>query len=304
MGKIIIQTSQLSNNQSSISNFIELLKPRVMSLVVFSGLAGLLLAPGTIHPFIASMAILCIIMASGAAAAINMWYDRDIDSIMLRTQNRPLVRKVMEPDEALSFGVVLSVISVTLMSVCVNILSGILLLASILFYVFVYTMWLKRSSVQNIVIGGAAGALPPVIGWASVTNDITLMPIILFAIIFFWTPAHFWALALYKSDDYKRCNVPMMPVVKGDLYTKYQMLAYTILTAVFSCLPYILNQATLFYLSLAILLNAIFVYYNLALFKDKENKYAPRMFGYSIFYLFAILAILVIDKICLGGSYA
>ncbi len=207
-----------------VADFVELLKPRVMSLVVFSGFAGLMVAPGELHPVLAAVAILCIAVGAGASGAINMWYDRDIDAVMQRTRHRPIPAGRVDPHEAVSFGVVLAIGAVALMALAVNWLAAGLLALTIAFYVFVYTMWLKRRTPQNIVIGGAAGAFPPMIGWAAVTGGVDLAPVALFLLIFMWTPPHFWALALYRSGDYARAGVPMLPVVAGARATKVQML--------------------------------------------------------------------------------
>ncbi len=211
-----------------VGDYVEILKPRVMSLVVFTGFVGLVLAPGHLHPVLAAVAMLCIAVGAGAAGAINMWYDRDIDAIMRRTAARPLPAGRMMPGEALGFGAVLAVGSVLVMGLAVNWVAAGLLALTIGFYVFVYTMWLKRRTPQNIVIGGAAGAFPPLIGWAAVTGDIGWGAVALFAIVFFWTPPHFWALALYRADDYAKAGVPMLPVVAGPRETKRQMLLYTL----------------------------------------------------------------------------
>src|SRR5271170_3974291 len=213
---------------SDVRDWIALLKPRVMSLVVFSGLIGLLVAPGHLHPVLAFTAVLCIAVGAGACGAINMWYDRDIDALMRRTRNRPIPAGRIAPGEALGFGITLAVASVIVMGLAVNLTAAALLALSICFYVFVYTMWLKRRTPQNIVIGGAAGAFPAVIGWAAVTGSVDLVPLILFAIVFFWTPPHFWSLALYANDDYRRANVPMLPVVAGAKETRRQILVYTL----------------------------------------------------------------------------
>jgi protoheme IX farnesyltransferase len=266
-----------------------------MSLVLFSSFVGMILAPGTLHPFIGFVAMFSVALASGASGAINMWYDRDIDSIMSRTQKRPLVQNKISPDDALAFGVVLAFFSVFVMSICVNYLSGFLLLITILFYVFIYTIWLKRTSVQNIVIGGLSGALPPLIGWSSVTNSISLEPLILVLIIFLWTPPHFWALSLYRSDDYRKAGVPMMPVIYGDEYTKSQILIYTLLTFASSLLPFVVGLCSHIYLGGCIVLGLYFVYLSTKLIKDRENKSAPKLFIYSIFYLFSLFLTMLID---------
>jgi heme o synthase len=282
------------NYEASVKDYIMLMKPRVMSLVVFTGYCGISLAPGNIHPLIAFTTILLISIGAGSAAAINMWYDRDIDKIMKRTQKRPIVTGTINPDEALSFGIITGVLSVILMAICVNILSSMLLATTILYYIFVYTIWLKRTSIQNVVIGGVAGALPPMIGSAAVTNDISWESIVLFAIIFTWTPPHSWALALFRVKDYENCNVPMMPVVKGSLYTKKYMLFYTVLMLITCSIPYFLNMAGLLYLVISSILGAIFLFYSILLFKDDDLLVAKKLFWYSIIYLFGIFLSLII----------
>jgi protoheme IX farnesyltransferase len=273
------------------------MKQRVMSLVVFTAFCGLWIAPGEIHPVIAFAAILFVTIGAGSAAAINMWYDRDIDAIMKRTQKRPIVTGAIEPDEALSFGVITGVISVLLMALCVNIISAGLLALTILYYVFIYTMWLKRSSVQNVVIGGAAGAFPPMIGWAAVTGDISLQSFTLFAIIFMWTPPHSWALALFRLQDYRDCSVPMMPVIKGEAYTKKQIILYSILMLVTVAMPYFLNMANMSYLVISSVMSVIFLYHTFLLFDDSDFSKARKLFWFSILYLFIIFLSLIIFKI-------
>jgi protoheme IX farnesyltransferase len=283
------------DNNSTISDYFALMKPRVMSLVIFTAFAGMVLAPGHINPTIAFIAMLCITIGSGASGVLNMWYDRDIDAIMARTQKRPLVLERMESSEALSFGVVMSFFSVFVMYFAVNAISAALLLFVILFYIFVYTIYLKRSTPQNIVIGGIAGALPPLIGWTSVTGSISIVPLILVMLIFLWTPAHFWALSLYRSDDYKKAKVPMMPLIYGDDYTKIQILIYSLLTVLCGFLPFVVGAVGLIYLGASTLLGLWFIYYAVKLIGDKENRIAPRMFGFSIFYLFMIFTMLMLD---------
>lgn len=286
-----------SDSGTSVQDYIMLMKPRVMSLVVFTAFCGLWLAPGNIHPIIAFAAILFITLGAGSAAAINMWYDRDIDIIMERTKKRPIVRGVIEADEALPFGVITGITSVLLMALCVNIVSAILLAVTILYYIFIYTVWLKRSSIQNVVIGGAAGALPPMIGWAAVTNDVSLQSFALFAIIFIWTPPHSWALALFRLQDYRNCNVPMMPVVKGELYTKKQILIYSIIMAATVTAPYFLNMANIAYLIISSIMSVLFLYYAVMLFKDTAGIRAKKLFFFSIFYLFIIfLSLILLQK--------
>jgi protoheme IX farnesyltransferase len=283
---------------ASVKDYFMLMKPRVMSLVVFTAIVGMFLAPGNIHPLIGFVAILCITIGAGSAAAINMWYDRDIDAIMKRTQKRPIVTGRVLPDEALAFGAITGILSVIMLAFCVNIISAVLLAFTILYYVYIYTIWLKRSSVQNVVIGGVAGALPPMIGWSAVTGDISLQSFSLFAIIFIWTPPHSWALALFRSDDYKNCNVPMMPVIKGGLYTKKQIMFYSILMFFISLSPYFLNISNELYLITAIIFGLVFLYYAARLFSDNEkNQLAKNLFWYSILYLFIIFLSLIIFRV-------
>lgn len=275
---------------SRVSDYFSLLKPRVMSLVVFTGMAGMLAAPGFsgLHPFLAAVAVLCIAVNAGAAGAINMWYDRDIDAVMERTKERPIPKGRVNPDEALAFGVVLSLASVAMMGLALNwVAAGILAFAN-LFYVVIYTIWLKRSTPWNIVIGGAAGAFPPMIGWAAVTGDVTLYPLILFAIIFFWTPPHFWALSLFANTDYRRAGIPMLPVVKGVRRTKIEMLAYTLVLMPLSVSPALLGLASPAYGFAAAILGGLFILAAVKVLLHEELKYARIMFGYSVFYLFAL----------------
>ncbi len=285
--------------EATVGDYIALLKPKVMSLVVFTGFAGMWVAPGfaNIHPVIAATAILCIALAAGAAGAINMWYDRDIDAVMKRTKNRPIPLGRVDADEALQFGIVLSVLAVMTMGVAVNWTAASLLAFANLFYVLVYTMWLKRRTPQNIVIGGAAGAFPPMIGWAAVTGDVSMASSMLFCIIFFWTPPHFWALSLFANEDYKRANIPMLPVIKGDRATKIQMMVYTLLLVPLSLTPYMLGVAGIGYGITAFILSVFFLFTNCRVLVDKTDKSARAMFGYSVFYLFALFLALMIDKV-------
>ena len=286
-------------SEANASDYFALLKPKVMSLVVFTAMAGLWIAPGLgeIHPFLAVIAIACIAVNAGAAGAINMWYDRDIDAIMTRTKERPIPAGRMVPEEALSFGVILSVFSVMLMGLALNWVAAALLASANLFYVFIYTVWLKRSTPQNIVIGGAAGAFPPLVGWAAVTGDIAVEPLILFAIIFFWTPPHFWALSLFANSDYKKAGIPMMSVVAGQRSTKWQMLAYTILLLPLTLAPWILGYTGMIYGISALLLSGFFVYTSVAVLMDNSLKSAKLMFGYSVFYLFALFLAYMMDGV-------
>lgn len=278
---------------SSARDFIELLKPRVMSLVVFTGFAGLVAAPGHIHPVLAAVAVLCIAVGAGASAAINMWYDRDIDAVMARTARRPIPSGRVDPAEALAFGVVLAVVSVVVMGLAVNWTAAALLALATLFYVFVYTIWLKRRTPQNIVIGGAAGAFPPMIGWAAVTGGVDLGSVVLFTLIFLWTPPHFWALALFRNADYTRAGVPMMPVVAGPDSTKRQMLAYTLILLPAGAAPYAVGIAGPAYLAGALVMGGLFVLCALNVLWATGDRPAKRMFGFSILHLFTLFALMV-----------
>jgi protoheme IX farnesyltransferase len=297
---------------SEVRDWIALLKPRVMSLVVFSGLVGLLVAPGALrmHPVLAATAILCIAVAAGAAGAINMWYDRDIDAVMRRTAKRPIPDGRIAPAAALAFGLWLSVGSVVLMWMATNAVAAAALAGSIGFYVFVYTMWLKRRTPQNIVIGGAAGAFPPVIGWAAVTGDVTLVPILMFAIIFFWTPPHFWALSLWAHDDYARAGVPMLPVTAGARETRRQVMIYTVLLVPVGLAPWAVGFSSLAYAAVAVVLGAMFLRHALAVLRDSQDeagrsltKDAPAKacFRFSLTYLFVLFAALAVDRLAFGA---
>jgi protoheme IX farnesyltransferase len=280
---------------STVRDYFTLLKPGVMTLVVFTGAVGLLIAPGHLHPFLALVAIGCIAVASGAAASINMWYDRDIDIHMKRTMNRPIPAGRVPADEALSLGIFLSIVSVTVMAVAINLVAAVLLAVSIGFYVFVYTMWLKRRTPQNIVIGGAAGAFPPMIGWAAVTGGIDLNSVALFMIIFMWTPPHFWALALFRCGDYAKVGVPMMPVVAGEAATKKQMLIYTILLLPITFVPVATGLLGVFYGVTAGLTGLWFLRHAVRVLRNAEEKAPHKMFGYSILYLFVLFGAMVAD---------
>lgn len=283
------------------SDYFELLKPRVMSLVVFTAIAGLLLAPSSINPFIGVVAILCIAIGAGASGALNMWYDADIDLVMSRTAKRPIPSGRLTGREALSFGLVLSFLSVFTLGVLVNWLSAALLAFTIFFYAVVYTMWLKRSTPQNIVIGGAAGAFPPMVGWAAVTGTITLESIILFAIIFIWTPPHFWALALFKAKDYGDVGVPMMPNVAGNRSTQNQILAYSIVLAPVAVAPYFMGFAGPTYGVVSAVFSAAFVWFSVKCWQmpsdNKEMVPAKKLFGFSILYLFVLFGVLIIQAL-------
>ena len=286
-------------SEATAGDYFALLKPRVMSLVVFTAIVGLVAAPGSIHPLVAIIAIIAIAVGAGASGALNMWYDADIDVIMSRTSKRPVPLRRVQPDEALVFGLVLSVLSVLTLGVLVNWFAAALLAFTIFFYAVVYTMWLKRSTPQNIVIGGAAGAIPPVIGWAAATGTVSLESLILFAIIFLWTPPHFWALALFKAGDYGRAGIPMMPNVAGAESTRRQIFAYTLLVAPIGVLPWALGYVSAFYGIAAALLGAGFLWRAWLVLRmspdDTVMKPAKQLFAYSIVYLFAIFAAYLVD---------
>jgi protoheme IX farnesyltransferase len=295
-----------ARDSSRVRDYVDLLKPRVMSLVVFTGLVGVLIAPGHAHPFAAALAVLAIALGSGAAGAINMWYERDLDALMTRTANRPLPAGRVAPDDALGLGVLLSIFSILLMAVATNYVAAALLAAAILFYVFVYTIWLKRRTPQNIVIGGAAGAFPPVIGWAAVTGSVDLMPLLLFAIVFFWTPPHFWSLALFANSDYQRAGVPMLPVVAGAKETRKQIVIYTLLLVPLSLAPWLLGFSGLVYGLSAAALGLGFIVSVWRVATDRQdasgvsqtNDAPARMaFKFSILYLFALFAALAVDRL-------
>jgi protoheme IX farnesyltransferase len=293
-----------SSEESSARDWLMMLKPRVQTLVVYTGLAGLLVAPGHLHPVLAIAAILCITIGAGAAGALNMWYDRDIDAIMRRTRKRPVPAGRIAPDEALTYGIVLSVASVMVMGLATNWFAAALLAGSIFYYAVIYTMWLKRRTPQNIVIGGAAGAFPPLIGWAAVTGGLGLMPWLLFGIIFLWTPPHFWALSLYAHSDYERAGVPMLPVVSGARETRRQVVFYTFALVPFSLLPWALGCAGMIYGISAGVLGLGFLVSVWRLANDKQDETgvsltndapARRTFRYSILYLFALFGAVAID---------
>ena len=299
--------SKLKNknlSQEDVFNFSELfklMKPRVMSLVIFTCAVGLLMAPVSISTKEAMIGILLVSIGAGAAGALNMWYESDLDALMTRTCLRPIPMGKINKRQALIFGVALSFFSVIALDYFSNRISAALLLFTILFYVFVYTIWLKRKTSQNIVIGGAAGALPPVIGWTIATNSLSLEPITFFLIIFFWTPSHFWALSLYKSDDYKKAKIPMLPLTNGIESTKINILVYSLLMLPVIILPYAIGFVSLVFLVPALILTFYYNFLCLELYKFKKNKFnakkAKSIFGYSILYLFLIFVIFLIDKI-------
>lgn len=295
MMKLMDQNLGIENPVEELDDYIALLKPRVMSLSIFTAICGILMAPGTIHPFIGFVTVLCISIGAGASGCLNMWYDRDIDAIMQRTKERPLPAGRLHPDNALAFGLILGGASIMVLGLAVNWLSAMLLAFTIFFYIVIYTMWLKRSTAQNIVIGGAAGALPPVIGWAAVTNHVGIEALILFTIIFLWTPPHFWALSLYRHDDYLRANIPVLPVKAGELSTKRHIVVYTVLMILSTIAPYGVHMASAFYLYCALALGGVFLMLTLQLYWAAGINKAMRLFGYSITYLFLIFLSLTID---------
>ena len=282
---------------SSVGDFIELLKPRVMSLVVFTALTGMVAAPGSIHPVLGVIALVAIAIGAGAAGALNMWYDADIDAGMARTAARPIPRGRLTPDEALSFGTVLSVFSILTLGVLVNWTAGALLALTIGFYLFIYTMWLKRRTPQNIVIGGAAGSFPPMIGWAAITGSISIDSVLMFLIIFMWTPPHFWALALYRCRDYERVGVPMLPVVAGAAETRRQIWLYSIVLVPLAMLPSAIGLAGIVYAIASAILGAVFLYLAWRVRRITEGREADaaarQLFGFSILYLFLLFAVML-----------
>jgi heme o synthase len=283
---------------AGVGDYLALMKPRVMSLVVFTALVGLAVAPGAIHPLTAFTALLCIAVGAGASGALNMAYDADIDARMVRTSQRPVPKGKVKPGEALAFGITLAGFSVTTLGLMVNWLAAGLLAFTIFFYAVIYTVWLKRSTPQNIVIGGAAGAFPPMIGWAAATGSVSLEPILLFAIIFFWTPPHFWALALYKSDDYARAGVPMLPVVAGDMTTRRQILLYTLILVPLGIAPWALGFAGLLYGVTAVVTGSVMLLLAWQIFRERRpaDGASRKMFAFSILYLFLLFAVLLVDN--------
>ena len=281
----------------SVADCWQLLKPRVMSLVIFTGFAGMFLAPGGMHSLLFAISLFAIAAGAGASGAINQWYDRDIDAIMARTSQRPIPAGAVVPAEALSFGLIISALSVLLLGLASNWLAAGLLAFTIFFYAVVYTVWLKRNTPQNIVIGGAAGALPPVVGWAAVTGGLSIEPLLLFAIIFMWTPPHFWALALFRNEDYTRAGVPMMPVVAGAPETRRQILIYAVILAPLGVVPSMIGMATIGYGIVSAALGFNFVRLSWVLFRRPDDAAAKRLFAFSILYLFLLFLGLVIDRL-------
>ena len=277
------------------------MKPRVMSLVLFTCMVGLLIAPYQVDFKSSIISLLAVAIGSGAAGVLNMWYESDLDALMSRTCLRPIPTGKIKKNQALYFGIVLSFVSITMLYYSANLISAILLASTIAFYFFIYTIWLKRKTSQNIVIGGASGALPPLIGWAIATNGIALEPIILFLIIFIWTPSHFWALSLYKSEDYRKAKIPMLPITSGIRTTKLNIFIYALILFPIAISPFFLNYYGFIYLILAAVLSGYYVFISYKLYKEKdsilEKKLAIKLFGYSILYLFMIFTSILIDKV-------
>jgi protoheme IX farnesyltransferase len=285
-------------SSATVGDYIALLKPRVMSLVVFTALTGLAVAPGHLHPLIGFVALLCIAVGAGAAGALNMWYDADIDAVMTRTARRPVPMGRVQPGEALAFGLTLAGFAVVVLGLAVNALAAGLLAFTIFFYVAIYTAWLKRSTPQNIVIGGAAGAFPPMIGWAAVTGSLSLEPVLLFLIIFMWTPPHFWALALYKTDDYARAGVPMLPVVAGDVSTRHQIMLYTLVLVPLGVAPWLMGFAGALYGGVAAVTGTIMLALAWQVLHERRpaDTAARNLFAFSILYLFLLFATLLVER--------
>ena len=293
-------TSTADTRIASVGDYFALLKPRVMSLVVFTGLAGIVAAPGHVHPLTAFTALLCIAIGAGASGALNMAYDSDIDAVMTRTATRPIPMGHIAREDALAFGWTLSVMAVATMWLFVGMPAAALLGFTIFFYVVVYTLWLKRRTPQNIVIGGLAGALPPAIGWAAVTGTLSLTPLLLVAIIFVWTPPHFWALSLWRSGDYARAGVPMLPVVKGKAHTRLQILLYTLVLVPLGLTPAFVGAGGMLYLASAGLIGAWFLWEAIATFRERDSVKEPaahRLFGVSLLYMTALFAALIAEKL-------
>jgi protoheme IX farnesyltransferase len=291
-------------SEASVRDYLALMKPRVMSLVVFTALVGLVVAPAHVHPVIGFTALLCIAVGAGAAGALNMWFDADIDAVMARTARRPIPSGRVTPGEALAFGLTLAAGSVVVLGLLVDWLAAVLLAFTIFFYIVIYTMWLKRTTPQNIVIGGAAGAFPPVIGWAAATGSIGIEPILLFLLVFFWTPPHFWALSLNRTEDYARARIPMLPVVAGAKETRRQILLYSLLLVPIGAAPWFMGYADAIYGATSLLGGGLMVALAWRLWVEgsgaRAAQFAKRLFGFSILYLFVLFAVLLIEGI-VGG---
>ena len=291
-------------SEASVGDYLALMKPRVMSLVVFTALVGLVLAPAHVHPVIGFTALLCIAVGAGAAGALNMWFDADIDAVMTRTVRRPIPSGRIAPGEALAFGMTLATGSVVVLGLLVDWLAALMLAFTIFFYIVIYTMWLKRSTPQNIVIGGAAGAFPPMIGWAAATGSFGVEPFLLFLLVFFWTPPHFWALSLNRTEDYARARIPMLPVVAGAAETRRQILIYSLLLVPVGAAPWLLGYADAVYGVTALVGGGLMVALSWRLFVEgagaRAAQTAGRLFGFSILYLFVLFAVLLIEGVLAG----
>jgi heme o synthase len=283
---------------ATVGDYIALMKPRVMSLVVFTALVGLAVAPGSLHPVAAFTALLCIAVGAGAAGALNMWYDADVDALMTRTARRPVPMGRVRPGEALAFGLTLGSFAIVVLGLLVNWVAAALLAFTIFFYVVIYTIWLKRSTPQNIVIGGAAGAFPPMIGWAAVTGSLSLEPVLLFLIIFFWTPPHFWALALYRTEDYARARIPMLPVVSGDASTRRQIMLYTLVLVPLGVAPWAFGYTGALYGVTALVTGAIMLVLGWQVLRESRpaERASRNLFAFSILYLFLLFAVLLVER--------
>jgi protoheme IX farnesyltransferase len=301
MSTVFTKSKKSSFDLGIIPELLKLMKPRVMSLVIFTCAVGLLTAPNSISFTTSALGILIVAVGAGAAGALNMWYEADVDKLMTRTCLRPIPRGSLQKNQALYFGTALSILSVITLYYVTNLLSALLLLFTILFYVFVYTIWLKRKTPQNIVIGGAAGALPPVIGWTIATNSISIEPITFFIIIFLWTPSHFWALSLYKVQDYKKANIPMLPIINGIETTKKNIFIYSLLMLPAIALPYYVGFVGELFLAGGLALTFYYNYLCYQLYSFKKNKFeikkAQQIFGYSIFYLFLVFVLFLVDRL-------
>ena len=297
-GRLAADSGIAEPSLASVSDYVALMKPRVMSLVVFTALVGLAVAPGSLHPVTGFTALLCIAVGAGAAGALNMWYDADIDAVMTRTARRPVPMGRVRAGEALAFGLTLGSFAVGVLGLLVNWAAAALLAFTIFFYVVVYTVWLKRSTPQNIVIGGAAGAFPPMIGWAATTGSLSLEPVLLFLIIFFWTPPHFWALALYRTDDYARAGIPMLPVVAGDLSTRRQILLYTLILVPLGVAPWLFGYTGALYGITASGAGAIMIALGWQVLRERPpgESASRKLFAFSILYLFLLFAVLLVER--------
>jgi len=298
---IINKKSVIENSLIYLKSFLLLMKPRVMSLVIFTCAVGLLTAPESVSFYKSIISIFFVAIGAGAAGALNMWYEADLDKLMTRTCLRPIPTGKLNKNQALVFGVIMSILSIVGLYYSSNLISAIILSVTIIFYLFIYTIWLKRKTSQNIVIGGASGALPPVIGWTIATNNLTLEPITFFLIIFFWTPSHFWALSLFKADDYKKANIPMLPLTSGVENTKKNILVYSILMLPVIILPYLIGFVGNIYLLSSVFLTIYYIYLCYELYNFKKNKFeiskAKKVFSYSILYLFLVFVLFLVDKI-------